>query len=40
MHIELKHPEVFAGLGMPLHEPLVDLLRAAAPDLTAVAGRA
>jgi len=27
VHIELKHPEVFAGLGMPLHEPLVDLLR-------------
>lgn len=27
VHIELKHPEVFAGLGMPLDEPLVDLLR-------------
>ena len=27
LHIELKHPEVFAELGMPLHEPLVDLLR-------------
>jgi glycerophosphoryl diester phosphodiesterase len=28
VHIELKHPEVFADLGMPMHEPLVDLLRA------------
>ena len=28
VHIELKHPEVFEALGMPLHEPLVDLLRA------------
>jgi glycerophosphoryl diester phosphodiesterase len=27
VHIELKHPEVFAEIGMPLHEPLVDLLR-------------
>jgi glycerophosphoryl diester phosphodiesterase len=27
LHIELKHPDLFAGLGMPLHEPLVDLLR-------------
>jgi glycerophosphoryl diester phosphodiesterase len=27
VHIELKHPDVFARLGMPLHEPLVDLLR-------------
>jgi glycerophosphoryl diester phosphodiesterase len=27
LHVELKHPEVFAELGMPLHEPLVDLLR-------------
>lgn len=27
VHIELKHPDVFADLGMPLHEPLVDLLR-------------
>ena len=27
LHIELKHPEVFAELGMPLHEPLVELLR-------------
>ncbi len=27
VHIELKHPDVFAKLGMPLHEPLVDLLR-------------
>ena len=27
VHIELKHPEVFADLGRPLHEPLVDLLR-------------
>lgn len=27
VHIELKHPEVFADLGMPLHEPLLDLLR-------------
>ncbi len=27
VHIELKHPDVFAQLGMPLHEPLVDLLR-------------
>jgi glycerophosphoryl diester phosphodiesterase len=27
VHVELKHPEVFADLGMPLHEPLVDLLR-------------
>ena len=27
VHIELKHPEVFADLGMPLHEPLIDLLR-------------
>jgi glycerophosphoryl diester phosphodiesterase len=27
VHIELKHPEVFAELGMPLHEPVLDLLR-------------
>lgn len=27
VHIELKHPELFADLGMPLHEPLIDLLR-------------
>jgi glycerophosphoryl diester phosphodiesterase len=27
VHIELKHPEIFADLGMPLHDPLVDLLR-------------
>ncbi|MEO7350565.1 MAG: glycerophosphodiester phosphodiesterase family protein [Marmoricola sp.] len=27
VHIELKHPAVFEALGMPLHEPLVDLLR-------------
>jgi glycerophosphoryl diester phosphodiesterase len=27
VHIELKHPEVFAGLGLSLDEPLVDLLR-------------
>jgi glycerophosphoryl diester phosphodiesterase len=27
VHIELKHPEVFAALGMPLHEPLLELLR-------------
>jgi glycerophosphoryl diester phosphodiesterase len=27
VHIELKHPEVFTALGMPLHEPLLDLLR-------------
>lgn len=27
VHIELKHPELFAELGMPLHEPLVGLLR-------------
>lgn len=27
VHIELKHPEVFKALGMPLDEPLVDLLR-------------
>ena len=27
VHIELKHPQLFAELGMPLHEPLVDLLR-------------
>jgi glycerophosphoryl diester phosphodiesterase len=27
VHIELKHPDVFAALGMPLHEPVVDLLR-------------
>ena len=27
VHIELKHPEVFAAIGMPMHEPLVDLLR-------------
>ncbi|MET0999306.1 MAG: glycerophosphodiester phosphodiesterase family protein [Marmoricola sp.] len=27
VHIELKHPDVFDRLGMPLHEPLVDLLR-------------
>jgi glycerophosphoryl diester phosphodiesterase len=27
VHIELKHPEVFEGLGMPLHEPLIALLR-------------
>jgi glycerophosphoryl diester phosphodiesterase len=27
VHIELKHPELFADLGMPLDEPLVDLLR-------------
>jgi glycerophosphoryl diester phosphodiesterase len=27
VHIELKHPEVFAALGMPMHEPLLDLLR-------------
>ena len=38
VHIELKHPEVFAALGMPLHEPLVDLLRATRPDLGRLAG--
>lgn len=27
VHIELKHPEVFAALGMPQDEALVDLLR-------------
>jgi glycerophosphoryl diester phosphodiesterase len=27
VHVELKHPGVFADLGMPLDEPLVDLLR-------------
>jgi glycerophosphoryl diester phosphodiesterase len=27
VHIELKHPKVFAALGMPMHEPLLDLLR-------------
>jgi glycerophosphoryl diester phosphodiesterase len=27
VHIELKHPDVFEQLGMPLHEPLVELLR-------------
>lgn len=27
VHIELKHPKLFEELGMPLHEPLVDLLR-------------
>jgi glycerophosphoryl diester phosphodiesterase len=27
VHIELKHPQLFAELGMPLHEPLVDQLR-------------
>lgn len=27
VHIELKHAELFADLGMPLDEPLVDLLR-------------
>ncbi len=27
VHVELKHPEVFEELGLPLHEPLVDLLR-------------
>jgi glycerophosphoryl diester phosphodiesterase len=27
VHIELKHPEVFKALGLPLDEPLVDLLR-------------
>jgi glycerophosphoryl diester phosphodiesterase len=27
VHIELKHPEVFEEIGLPLHEPLVDLLR-------------
>ncbi len=27
VHVELKHPEVFEALGMPLEEPLVDLLR-------------
>jgi glycerophosphoryl diester phosphodiesterase len=27
VHIELKHPRLFADLGMPLHEPLADLLR-------------
>jgi glycerophosphoryl diester phosphodiesterase len=27
VHVELKHPQLFASLGMPLHEPLVELLR-------------
>lgn len=27
VHVELKHPRLFADLGMPLDEPLVDLLR-------------
>ena len=27
VHIELKHPEFFAARGLPLHEPLLDLLR-------------
>ncbi len=27
VHIELKHPQLFEELGMPLDEPLVDLLR-------------
>jgi glycerophosphoryl diester phosphodiesterase len=26
VHIELKHPDVFAAWGIPLHEPLVELL--------------
>lgn len=28
VHVELKHAEVFEELGLPLHRPLVDLLRA------------
>jgi glycerophosphoryl diester phosphodiesterase len=27
VHVELKHPRLFAALGLPLHEPLLDLLR-------------
>ena len=27
VHVELKHTDVFERLGLPLHEPLVDLLR-------------
>ncbi len=27
VHIELKHTDVFERMGLPLHEPLVDLLR-------------
>lgn len=27
VHIELKHPEFFSRAGLPLHEPLLDLLR-------------
>jgi glycerophosphoryl diester phosphodiesterase len=27
VHIELKHPRLFEDLGIPLHEPLLDLLR-------------
>jgi len=26
VHVELKHPELFEELGLPLHEPLLDLL--------------